>query len=66
MSIYKSKICFQSTEQGDLVFQANEIIKVIKKEGDWWTGVIGDRTGIFPSNYVQKAVSFFVLCSNKM
>lgn len=26
---------------------------VIKKEGDWWTGMIGDRTGIFPANYVQ-------------
>lgn len=28
---------------------------VIKKEGDWWTGTIGNRTGMFPSNYVQKA-----------
>lgn len=28
---------------------------VTKKEGDWWTGVIADRSGIFPSNYVQKA-----------
>lgn len=28
---------------------------VTKKEGDWWTGTInGTRTGIFPSNYVQK------------
>lgn len=26
---------------------------VIKKEGDWWTGVIGNRTGMFPANYVQ-------------
>lgn len=26
---------------------------VIKKDGDWWTGVIGNRTGIFPANYVQ-------------
>lgn len=28
---------------------------VVKKDGDWWTGVIGERTGIFPSNYVQEA-----------
>lgn len=26
---------------------------VTKKDGDWWTGTIGTRTGIFPSNYVQ-------------
>lgn len=25
----------------------------MKKDGDWWTGVIGNRTGIFPANYVQ-------------
>lgn len=27
---------------------------MVSKENDWWTGVIGDRTGIFPANYVQK------------
>lgn len=44
---------YQSSEVGDLIFDAGEQIRVIKKEGDWWTGVIGNRTGIFPSNYVQ-------------
>lgn len=29
------------------------MIYVIKKEGDWWTGVIGNNTGMFPANYVQ-------------
>lgn len=44
---------YQSAEAGDLVFDAGEEILVIKKDGDWWTGVIGSRTGIFPANYVQ-------------
>lgn len=44
---------YQSAEAGDLVFDAGEEILVIKKDGDWWTGVIGGRTGIFPANYVQ-------------
>lgn len=44
---------YESAEIGDLVFTVGEQIKVIKKDGDWWTGVIGTRTGIFPSNYVQ-------------
>lgn len=46
---------YQSTEVGDLSFNAGEMVMVIKKEGDWWTGTIGTRTGMFPSNYVQKA-----------
>ncbi len=26
---------------------------LLSRDGDWWTGKIGDRTGTFPSNYVQ-------------
>lgn len=50
---YISCYPYQSAEIGDLVFDAGEYITVIKKDGDWWTGTIGPRTGIFPSNYVQ-------------
>ena len=46
---------YDSTEPGDLSFQAGEMVVVSKKDGDWWTGTIGSRTGVFPSNYVQKA-----------
>lgn len=57
---YMANYPYQSVEQGDLTFNAGEIISVLKKEGDWWTGKIGDKCGIFPSNYVQKidVVSF--------
>lgn len=27
---------------------------MIKKDGEWWTGVLNGKTGVFPSNYVQK------------
>ncbi|KAK7791370.1 hypothetical protein R5R35_007909 [Gryllus longicercus] len=50
---YMAMYPYQSVEEGDLSFQQGEIIQVIKKEGDWWTGTIGDRQGVFPSNYVQ-------------
>lgn len=50
---YISCYPYESAEVGDLVFDAGEYITVIKKDGDWWTGTIGTRTGIFPSNYVQ-------------
>ncbi|XP_049549099.1 intersectin-1 isoform X1 [Anopheles darlingi] len=51
---YVACYAYQSAEVGDLVFDAGETIAVSKKEGDWWTGTIGNRTGIFPSNYVTK------------
>lgn len=49
---YISCYPYQSAEAGDLVFDAGEEVLVVKKDGDWWTGVIGNRTGIFPANYV--------------
>ncbi|XP_011639535.1 intersectin-1 isoform X5 [Pogonomyrmex barbatus] len=45
---------YESTEAGDLSFNQGEVILVTKKEGEWWTGCIGDKSGIFPSNYVEK------------
>lgn len=63
---YISVYPYQSAESGDLSFEQGERMIVIKKEGEWWTGVIGDRVGIFPSNYVQPddgvPVSFFFFC----
>ncbi|KAB7507401.1 Intersectin-1 [Armadillidium nasatum] len=52
---YVSVYPYQSEEPGDLLFEIGETILVVKKEGDWWFGIIGDRSGIFPSNYVQLA-----------
>ncbi|XP_050500255.1 intersectin-1-like isoform X2 [Diabrotica virgifera virgifera] len=51
---YIANYPYQSVEPGDLTFNAGEVIGVIKKEGDWWTGKLGNLVGIFPSNYVQK------------
>ena len=45
---------YSSSEQGDLSFNQGEYITIVKKDGDWWTGTIGDRSGIFPANYVKK------------
>uniref|UniRef100_A0A8C2T3F4 Intersectin-1 n=1 Tax=Coturnix japonica TaxID=93934 RepID=A0A8C2T3F4_COTJA len=42
-----------NSEQGDLTFQQGDMILVTKKDGDWWTGTLGDKTGVFPSNYVR-------------
>ena len=39
---------------GDLSFKAGDVIDVTQMTGEWWTGTIGDRQGIFPGNYVKK------------
>ncbi|XP_036728605.1 intersectin-2 isoform X5 [Balaenoptera musculus] len=44
---------YSSVEPGDLTFTEGEEILVTQKDGEWWTGSIGARTGIFPSNYVK-------------
>jgi hypothetical protein len=45
---------YSSGEPGDLNFNEGDMIVVTKKEEDWWTGMVGDRTGMFPSTYVKK------------
>ncbi|KAL8951334.1 MAG: hypothetical protein Q9222_002699 [Ikaeria aurantiellina] len=47
---------FDADQPGDLGFKKGEIITITKRTEnptDWWTGKIGDRTGVFPSNYVD-------------
>ncbi|KAI1850427.1 hypothetical protein JX265_001388 [Neoarthrinium moseri] len=47
---------FESDTPGDLTFKKGDVITILKKtenETDWWTGMIGTRHGIFPSNYVK-------------
>ncbi|RYP53144.1 hypothetical protein DL768_001818 [Monosporascus sp. mg162] len=47
---------FEPDQPGDLGFKKGDIITVLKKtdsDNDWWTGMIGSRHGIFPSNYVK-------------
>jgi len=46
---------YASDEPGDLTFEAGEYITVTAKAGDWWTGNLNGRTGVFPFNYVEAA-----------
>lgn len=51
-----AKFTFDADQPGDLGFRKGEVITIIKRtesEADWWTGRIGNREGIFPSNYVE-------------
>lgn len=44
---------YESPEPGDLTFRVGDLVLVSKREGEWWSGSIGDRTGLFPGNYVK-------------
>ncbi|KAF3068445.1 hypothetical protein GL218_08435 [Daldinia childiae] len=47
---------FDPDQPGDLGFKKGDVITVLKKTdsaNDWWTGMIGSKHGIFPSNYVK-------------
>ncbi|XP_064191737.1 intersectin-2-like isoform X1 [Anguilla rostrata] len=50
---YEALYTYESPEPGDLTFGEGDTILVMERGGDWWKGSIGDRTGVFPSNYVK-------------
>ncbi|KAI6239576.1 BMA-ITSN-1, isoform a [Aphelenchoides fujianensis] len=45
---------FDAIEPTDLSLNAGDRIFVTQKTGDWWKGAVGQRSGIFPGNYVEK------------
>ncbi|KAK1805633.1 hypothetical protein P4O66_019911 [Electrophorus voltai] len=50
---YVALYTYESPETGDLAFQAEDVVLVMEREGEWWRGCIGDQAGLFPSNYVK-------------
>ncbi|KPP71509.1 hypothetical protein Z043_109570 [Scleropages formosus] len=52
-SEYVALYTYESPEPGDLTFSQGDTILVTEREGEWWRGCIGDRAGVFPSNYVK-------------
>lgn len=50
----KALFSFEPEQESDLRLQPGDVIKIVSKEGCWWTGTINSRTGIFPSNYVME------------
>jgi len=51
-----AKFTFEGEQEGDLSFKKGDIITIVQRtdnETDWWTGRVGAKEGIFPSNYVE-------------
>ncbi|XP_056135301.1 intersectin-2b [Lampris incognitus] len=63
---YVALYTYESPEPGDLTFREGDMILVSQRGGEWWTGSIGDRTGLFPSNYVKpKETDTYSISSKK-
>lgn len=45
---------FVAVESNDLELKFGDRIWVTETNGEWWKGSANNKTGIFPSNYVQK------------
>jgi intersectin len=45
---------YDSAEAGDLNFAQGEMIFVTSKDGEWWTGTVGNTTGLFPGSFATK------------
>uniref|UniRef100_A0A665VS42 Mitogen-activated protein kinase kinase kinase n=1 Tax=Echeneis naucrates TaxID=173247 RepID=A0A665VS42_ECHNA len=51
---------YEATADDELSLRRGDVVEVLSKDslvsGDegWWTGMIADRVGIFPSNYVSR------------
>jgi len=51
----KALFDYEAEVHGDLTLRAGDIIYILDKEEEegWWTGMSGNRQGLFPSTYVE-------------
>ena len=51
----KALFDYEAEVHGDLTLRAGDIIYILDREEEdgWWTGMIGNRQGLFPSTYVE-------------
>jgi len=62
--LYVAIYTYMSDEVGDLTFNEGDVISVSRTDGEWWTGSIGYRSGIFPGNFVKKYEERHVIAAN--
>lgn len=53
--IVQAEYPFKGDHNDELCFKKGDLITVTQKEeGGWWEGTLNDKTGWFPSNYVNE------------
>jgi len=50
----KALFDYKAQDETELTFKEGDIIGVVSKEHPhWWEGELNDKSGLFPSNYVE-------------
>ncbi|XP_070069264.1 uncharacterized protein RtGEF isoform X1 [Drosophila takahashii] len=53
--VVKAEYSFSGSNNDELCFQRGDVITVTQREdGGWWEGTLNEKTGWFPSNYVNE------------
>lgn len=53
--IVRAEYSFMGSNNDELCFKKGDLITVTQREdGGWWEGTLNDKTGWFPSNYVNE------------
>ncbi|XP_017056665.1 uncharacterized protein LOC108098336 isoform X4 [Drosophila ficusphila] len=53
--VVQAEYSFMGSNNDELCFQKGDLITVTQREdGGWWEGTLNDKTGWFPSNYVNE------------
>eukprot|EP01100_Stratorugosa_tubuloviscum_P012323 TRINITY_DN580_c0_g2_i1.p1 TRINITY_DN580_c0_g2~~TRINITY_DN580_c0_g2_i1.p1 ORF type:complete len:1264 (+),score=732.79 TRINITY_DN580_c0_g2_i1:136-3927(+) len=50
----KALYFYDAQHDDELTFKEGDIISILGKDGDWWTGELRGAKGLFPANYVEE------------
>eukprot|EP01102_Stenamoeba_stenopodia_P010428 TRINITY_DN313_c0_g3_i2.p1 TRINITY_DN313_c0_g3~~TRINITY_DN313_c0_g3_i2.p1 ORF type:complete len:1264 (+),score=385.55 TRINITY_DN313_c0_g3_i2:434-4225(+) len=50
----KALYYYDAVQDDELTFKEGDLITILHKDGDWWTGELNGQTGLFPANFVQE------------
>ncbi|KAH3744881.1 hypothetical protein Pelo_13726 [Pelomyxa schiedti] len=46
---------YNGTTNDDLTFRRGDVIEITDSSGAWWRGTLQGKSGVFPSNYVDRS-----------
>ena len=55
--VFVAKHSFTATREDEVTLRVGDVVEVITYSGDWWSGKVGETSGVFPACYVQQMKS---------
>ena len=52
--VFVAKHSFTATREDEVTLRVGDVVEVIADSGDWWSGKVGESSGVFPACYVQQ------------